>query len=107
MARVPAALLGGRLRTSTLALVLFFVGVLVSYVLVRPPPATTSGSGSTGQAPSEQQTPAPSRSATPSVSPTVKPSETPTGSSSPSRTPSAGAPTPHPTHSPTVLLPLP
>ena len=36
MTRPPKTLLGGRLRASTVALLLIFVGVLTLFVLVRP-----------------------------------------------------------------------
>jgi hypothetical protein len=36
MTRSPKTLLGGRLRASTVALVLVFAGVLAVFVLVRP-----------------------------------------------------------------------
>ena len=48
--RLPPTLLHGRLRTSTLLLVLTFLAVLALYLLVRPVPAGTvasqGGSGS-------------------------------------------------------------
>ena len=51
--RMPATLLHGRLRTSTLLLSLLFVAVLALYLQVRPPPAgTTSSSDGSGPAPS-------------------------------------------------------
>lgn len=48
--RLPATLLHGRVRTSTLLLSLLFVAVLALYLEVRPPPAG-SADGAGGSAP--------------------------------------------------------
>lgn len=71
--RLPPTLLHGRLRTSTLLLVLTFLAVLALYLLVRPVPAGTvasqGGSGSpaatrSGPATSVPETRAPTSTAT-------------------------------------------
>lgn len=71
--RLPPTLLHGRLRTSTLLLVLTFLAVLALYLLVRPVPAGTvasqGGSGSpaatrSGPATSVPETTAPTSTAT-------------------------------------------
>lgn len=71
--RMPPTLLHGRLRTSTLLLVLTFLAVLALYLLVRPVPAGTvasqGGSGSpaatrSGPATSVPETRAPTSTAT-------------------------------------------
>lgn len=41
--RVPSTLLHGRVRTSTVGLVLLLVALLVLYVQVRPPPGSRVG----------------------------------------------------------------
>ena len=41
MVREPMTVLGGRLRTSSLVLVLLFAGLLVLYAVVRPEPTPT------------------------------------------------------------------
>ena len=74
--RMPPTLLHGRLRTSTLLLVLTFLAVLALYLLVRPVPAGTvasqGGSGSpaatrSGPATSVPETRAPTSTARPST----------------------------------------
>jgi len=106
--RLPPTLLHGRLRTSTLLLVLTFLAVLALYLLVRPVPAGTvasqGGSGSpaatrSGPATSVPETRAPTSTATsttgaasttsrpPSTAPTSTISRTTeTSASSPSTT---------------------
>ena len=106
--RLPPTLLHGRLRTSTLLLVLTFLAVLALYLLVRPVPAGTvasqGGSGSpvatrSGPATSVLETRAPTSTATsttraasttsrpPSTAPTSTTSRTTeTSASSPSTT---------------------
>ena len=106
--RLPPTLLHGRLRTSTLLLVLTFLAVLALYLLVRPVPAGTvasqGGSGSpaatrSGPATSVPETRAPTSTATsttgaasttsrpPSTAPTSTTSRTTeTSASSPSTT---------------------
>ena len=82
--RLPPTLLHGRLRTSTLLLVLTFLAVLALYLLVRPVPAGTvasqGGSGSpaatrSGPATSVPETRAPT-STTRAASTTSRPPST-------------------------------
>ena len=89
--RLPPTLLHGRLRTSTLLLVLTFLAVLALYLLVRPVPAGTvasqGGSGSpaatrSGPATSVPETRAPTSTAT-----------SPTGAASTTSRPPSTAPT--------------
>ena len=105
--RLPPTLLHGRLRTSTLLLVLTFLAVLALYLLVRPVPAGTvasqGGSGSpaatrSGPATSVPETRAPTSTATsttraasttsrpPSTAPTSTTSRTTETSASPPST---------------------
>src|SRR5512132_232727 len=106
--RLPPTLLHGRLRTSTLLLVLTFLAVLALYLLVRPVPtgtvASQGGSGApaatrSGPATSVPETRAPTSTATsttraasttsrpPSTAPTSTTSRTTeTSASSPSTT---------------------
>jgi hypothetical protein len=65
--RLPATLLNGRLRTSTLLLSVLFVAVLALYIEVRPPPAGTVSS-SDGSRPA--QAPRPTGSVPTTTSPT-------------------------------------
>jgi hypothetical protein len=76
--RVPATLLHGRLRTSTVALSVLFVAVLALYLQVRPLPAGSSSSAG-GSAPVD-----PRSQPTTSVAATTSP--TPTETSNPETT---------------------
>jgi hypothetical protein len=82
---------GGRIRTSTALLILVFVITLVTYLLVRPVPASISNSRPPAS------TPAPDRSTTrapQSPTPSVERSPTPSGSPSrPSGSPTTSAST--------------
>ena len=103
--RLPPTLLHGRLRTSTLLLVLTFLAVLALYLLVRPVPAGTvasqGGSGSpaatrSGPATSVPETRAPTSTATSTtraVSTTSRPASTaPTSTTSKTTETSASSP---------------
>ena len=103
--RLPPTLLHGRLRTSTLLLVLTFLAVLALYLLVRPVPAGTvasqGGSGSSaatrsGPATSVPETRAPTSTATSTtraVSTTSRPPSTaPTSTTSRTTETSASSP---------------
>lgn len=103
--RLPPTLLHGRLRTSTLLLVLTFLAVLALYLLVRPVPAGTvasqGGSGSpaatrSGPATSVPETRAPTSTATSTTraaSTTSRPPSTaPTSTTSRTTETSASAP---------------
>jgi hypothetical protein len=83
--RLPPTLLHGRLRTSTLLLVLAFLAVLALYLLVRPVPAGTvagqGGSGSpaatrSGPATSVPETRAPTSTATSTAASTTRAAST-------------------------------
>ena len=54
-------LIGGRLRTSTLALVVIFAGILALYFIVRPAPTTST----TNNNPPASPSPAPTHSLRP------------------------------------------
>jgi hypothetical protein len=75
--RLPATLLNGTLRTSTLLLSLLFVAVLTLYLEVRPPPVgTTSSDGSRQAEPSQPTASVPattSATSAPAGSPTTPP----------------------------------
>lgn len=103
--RLPPTLLHGRLRTSTLLLVLTFLAVLALYLLVRPVPAGTvasqGGSGSpaatrSGPATSVPETRAPTSTAastTGAASTTSRPPSTaPTSTTSRTTETSANSP---------------
>jgi hypothetical protein len=103
--RLPPTLLHGRLRTSTLLLVLTFLAVLALYLLVRPVPtgtvASQGGSGSpaatrSGPATSVPETRAPTSTATSTTraaSTTSRPSSTaPTSTTSRTTETSASSP---------------
>lgn len=107
--RLPPTLLHGRLRTSTLLLVLAFLAVLALYLLVRPVPAGTvagqGGSGSpaatrSGPATSVPETRAPTSTATSTAASTTRaasttsrpPSTAPTSTTSRTTETSASSP---------------
>ena len=95
-----------RPRTSTIALTVLFLAVLVLYYLVRPVPAAqvtgpqptyspTQVPSTAPPAPTPTRSPSPSRSPHPSRTPTPTPSSSATPSASPSPVVS-GAPSPTP-----------
>jgi cytoskeletal protein RodZ len=106
MPKQPMTVLGGRLRTSSVVLLVLFGGLLALYVIVRPAPAPQpSNTGNT--TPSRLHKPAtkpvPKKtSATPSITPRATGSSTPTSSASPT---SPSSTTPSPVRS--SVLPLP
>jgi hypothetical protein len=73
--RLPDQVLGGRLRTSTLLLVIAFAVVLAVYVLVRPLPGTYVDNGGhvVDPAPPAVASTAPSARPTPGVTSTQQP----------------------------------
>lgn len=89
--RLPATLAGGRIRTSTVVLVLAFFALLTLYLLVRPLPEgvsmpSTSSRSSTAPersgSPSSDVAPEPSETSaepTPDETPSVETTEDPTG----------------------------
>jgi cytoskeletal protein RodZ len=85
--RLPATLLHGRVRTSTLLLSLLFVAVLILYIQVRPPSVASTGSQG-GSGPAGDPPPATS-------APVTTSSTTSTGPAAPttSTTPTSAAPT--------------
>lgn len=114
MSAVPATLLAGRVRTTTVVLAVAFLGTLALYLAVRPPPVLPARSGDTTPAvvvPQPSPTRSPSRAPAPSPSP-ERPS--PVASLEASATPSVDAPAaPSPSASvpaapsPTEVLPSP
>jgi hypothetical protein len=96
--RLPARLLSGRLRTSTLLLSLLFAAVLALYLEVRPPPAGTVSS-SDGSRPAQAPPP------TASVPTTTPPTSTAT--SAPETTGTTGAPTTSAARATTTRTPAP
>ena len=89
--KLPRTVLHGRVRTSTLGLLLSFVAVLTLWVMVRPEPLTVTEEvvtvRTTKNRPSEP-TPTPQ----PTITPTPRPTETP----KPTATPKPGNATPGP-----------
>jgi hypothetical protein len=106
MTPVPPTLLAGRVRTTTVAMAVLFLGVLALYLAVRPPPVLPVRSG---DSPPAVVVPLPSRPAEPSREPSGRPSPAPVASvapspsaeppAAPSTAPSAG-PTAEPSPSP-------
>lgn len=99
--RLPPTLLHGRLRTSTLLLVLTFLAVLALYLLVRPVPtgtvASQGGSGSpaatrSGPATSVPETRAPTSTTRAASTTSRPPSTAPTSTTSRTTQTSASSP---------------
>jgi hypothetical protein len=90
-------LLKGRIRLSTILLMVFFALTLSTYIMVRPPNPDhpVSNPDAVPTTPSVSRTPSPSWSPHPSARPS---SEAPSRPPSPTRTPSPGA-SPHATSS--------
>jgi hypothetical protein len=89
--RLPATLLHGRLRTSTLLLSLLFLAVLALYLQVRPPPTGTTSSAEGTTTPTRAPTTSAARTTTTAASaPTTTSSRT---TESPA---TSGSPTPSP-----------
>jgi len=107
MPREPGTVFGGRLRTSTLALMIVFAGVLTLFVFVRPPLAKSANSDTTPSAPNHTAaTPKPSHTSTPTPVPTPT-TPTPTTVRAPSPTTDASPTSPGPSRTHASLLPLP
>lgn len=112
--RLPATVLGGRVRTSTVILAVAFVAVLALYFWVRPDPAqtvvVTTPDGSTYLSPvgtPPPTTPAPSSrpaATTPAPSTTPRPSTTVPGTVPPTTT---TTPAPTTTSAPATTTPSP
>jgi hypothetical protein len=93
------SLLGGRARTSTVLVALVFVAALVTYILVRPLPASIAKRHPTVPTNPTSQSPTgtiPTPPSSPARSPTGHPSSTASpsvsGSSTPGGQPGAGQP---------------
>jgi hypothetical protein len=85
----PKELLGGRVRTSTVALSLLFVALLVLYLNVRPPPDRGTNSPAVPTEREETTPPTETPPPEPSATGTARPDE-----STPERSPGAGEQTP-------------
>ncbi len=112
--RLPSMLFRGRVRTSTLLLVVAFVGVLALYVVVRPEPTPSYPPGA-GYIPAPVTTSRPAPAQTSSIVPSTSlpPSATTTQSLEPTRptsvTPTSrfGAPPPSAAVPTTTTTPVP
>ena len=89
--RLPPTLLHGRLRTSTLLLVLTFLAVLALYLLVRPVPAGTVASQGGSESPAATRS-GPATSVPETRAPTSTATST-TGAASTTSRPPSTAPT--------------
>ena len=105
--RLPRTLLHGKVRTSTLGLLLSFFAVLTLWVLVRPEPVTITEEAlcSDGTCVTVRKTQRGSSGPTPTPQPTITPSPTPRPSVTPKPTPTPKAATPTP--DPGLVTPTP
>jgi hypothetical protein len=101
--KLPRTLLGGRIRSSTVALMLSFFAVLTVWILVRPVPvqATEEVSYDNGVVTVRKTTRTEGKTTVVEPTPTPSPTATPTPKPTPVPKPASGKPTPAGTPAPT------